>query len=148
MKVDLYINKSDNNVLNKTISKISSVNCIIKGAISFIAPNIILETDEDMNEINYIYIEEFNRYYFIRDIIPMTGNRYAISCKVDVLESFKNEIKNINCILANTQLIGKDNYLPSDNWITKVKDKTDIINFPNGLSDNGEYILITAGGGE
>ena len=39
-----------------------------------------------------------------------------------------------------------DNYLVSESWVSKVKTKTDILQFSNGLLDSGEYILITAGG--
>lgn len=64
---------------------------------------------------------------------------------VDVLESFKNEILSQNCIIEKSTL-GFDLYLPDENLITQVKTKTDIVNFPNGLLDTGEFILITAGG--
>ena len=65
---------------------------------------------------------------------------------VDVLESFKTDIKNLSVILLNTQNVGVNNYLPSPVFRNNVKAKTDIINFPSGLNDTGEFILITAGG--
>lgn len=65
---------------------------------------------------------------------------------VDVLMSYKEQIKNLNVIINNSEETGANNYLSGNQWITNVKNTTSIVNFPNGLNDNGEFILITAGG--
>ena len=52
----------------------------------------------------------------------------------------------MNVILNNTQETGLSNYMSSPNWVSLVKTKTDIKVFPSGLSEQGEFILITAGG--
>ena len=64
----------------------------------------------------------------------------------ELQESFKNEIMASSAILSDTELVGSDKYMSGNVWKSKVKESTTIINFPNGLLDNGEYILITAGG--
>ena len=66
--------------------------------------------------------------------------------RCDVLMSYKDEIRSMNVILNNTQETGLSNYLSSPNWVNLVKTKTDIKTFPKGLSNEGEFILITAGG--
>ena len=66
--------------------------------------------------------------------------------RCDVLMSYKDEIQGLNVILDNTQENGLNNYLASPNWVNLVKTKTDIKVFPSGLSEQGEFILITAGG--
>ena len=73
------------------------------------------------------------------------NNLLRVSLTVDVLESFAA------AILAQYVIIDKnttdfDLYLPDENLLTLVKTKTDIINFPSGLLESGEFILITAGG--
>ena len=112
---------------------------------NIINPVILIELNE-IGNYNYCYIPNFNRYYFITDITVIRTGLFAISLMVDVLESFKTEIKNLSVILLNTQNVGTNNYLPSQVFRNNVKAKTDIINFPNGLNDSGEFILITAGG--
>ena len=62
--------------------------------------------------------------------------------------SFADEILNLDVIVS---YISNGEYPPSvyfsgEQWQTTVKTKTDVINFPSGLLDNGEYILITSGG--
>lgn len=71
---------------------------------------------------------------------------WRVYCERDVLESFKNAIKAQSVILADTADRGKNFYIPNDAYVTSVKTKTDIVQFPNGLLENGQYILITAGG--
>ena len=60
--------------------------------------------------------------------------------------SYKDEIKELNAILNDTQDTGLSNYVVSPNGVKLVKTKTDIMVFPHGLSEQGEFILITAGG--
>lgn len=149
MKVTLCVNVSENNTIGKDFAIIRDVDCIIKGECSIHHPTLILQNNsfnDDLNKINYIHIAEWGRYYFIRNIRVTRGSCYEIECEVDVLESFKESIKNLNVILNNTQDVGSSNYLPSDVFLNNVKSKTDILNFPNGLNDSGEFILITAGG--
>jgi hypothetical protein len=49
-------------------------------------------------------------------------------------------------VLENSEAVGINEYLPSEIWTATAKTKTDIKAFPAGLSDTGEYILITSGG--
>ena len=146
MEIQLFNTPSENNRVGKTLHAISSAQCTVKGNISFITPTVLFAYDGIIADINYAYIPDYARYYFIRDIRGITGNRYEIMLKCDVLESFKADIKNCPAILANTENVGLNRYLPSDAYVRSVKSKTDIITFDNGLLDNGEFILITAGG--
>lgn len=149
MKVTLCVNTSENNTIGKIFGVIRSVDCIVKEKCSIHNPTLVLQNipfNDDLNKINYVFISEWGRYYFIKNISVNKGSCYEIECEVDVLESFKESIKNLYVILDNTQNIGSNNYLPSDVFLNNVKTKTDILNFPNGLNDSGEFILITAGG--
>ena len=95
---------------------------------------------------NYCYIPEFNRYYFIREIVSLRTSIWELHLHVDVLMSFRNSIRASMVVLEESSVEGINNYLSNDVWVTTVKDKTDILEFPSGLLNNGEYILITAGG--
>lgn len=117
----------------------------LKEETSIISPVVLMELENPSN-YNYAYIPEFRRYYFISDIVSVRKGLWRISMKVDVLESFKNYILDLGVILSDSENIGSENYLSGDVWKAKVKEKTDIINFPSGLSETGHFILITAGG--
>lgn len=144
MEIQLCVNNSEVNKINKILSDSISLLGTLKDETSITNPEILIEI-ENPSGYNYAHIPEFNRYYFINDIISVGNNLWRISMHVDVLESFKNGILSQNCIIEKSTL-GFDLYLPDENLITQVKTKTDIVNFPNGLLDTGEFILITAGG--
>ena len=60
--------------------------------------------------------------------------------------SFKVQILNLDIIAEQSTSPDEESYMQGEMWQSTVKTKTDIINFPNGLLENGEYILITSGG--
>jgi hypothetical protein len=145
MNITLYVNNSEKNKIGKNLTNDFSLSGTIRDVTNIINPVILIELNE-IGNYNYCYIPSFKRYYFITDITVIRTGLFAISLTVDVLESFKTDIKNLSVILLNTQNVGTNNYLSSQVFRNNVKSKTDIINFPNGLNDSGEFILITAGG--
>lgn len=149
MNIKLCSSTSEIVAINKDISIIDDVSATIKGALSVENPVLILQYKSDIqSNVNYVYIPEYNRYYFVTDIINLTGGRYEIHCKVDVLMSFKDYILNLSCIVDKQS--SKDNanmYLDDGSFVVQSKEFVDTINFPRGFNDNGEFILITAGGG-
>lgn len=149
MNIKLCSSTSEIVAINKDISIIDDVSATIKGALSVENPVLILQYKSHIQpNVNYVYIPEYNRYYFVTDIINLTGGRYEIHCKVDVLMSFKDYILNLSCIVDKQS--SKDNanmYLDDGSFVVQSKEFVDTINFPRGFNDNGEFILITAGGG-
>ena len=146
MTIQLCNTADETNVINKTIATVDTVTATIKGNSSIINPTLILEYKTPLIGVNYVFIPDWNRYYFVRDMRVATGGRYEIDLYVDVLQSFKEQILKCGVILSDTEQTGLNNYLPSESFVVNCKHKTDIVNFSNGLLDNGEYILITAGG--
>lgn len=145
MNLTLYVNNSEKNKIGKNLTNDFPLSGTLRDVTNIINPVILIELNE-IGNYNYCYIPDFKRYYFITDITIVRTGLFAISLMVDVLESFQTSIKNLSVILFNTQNVGTNNYLPSQVFRNNVKSKTDIINFPNGLNDSGEFILITAGG--
>lgn len=145
-EIVLYQNHSEYNKLDKLISAAYAVEGVLRDNCSIINPIFEIEA-ANITGYNYCYIEAFGRYYFISDIISKNTGLWELRCNVDVLMSFMNDINNSYVLLENTTLTEAENYLSDNNvWTSKVKTFTDIIPFSSGLSDSGEYILITAGG--
>ena len=148
MEIKLYKNLSENNVIGKTLTQIKSVEANLKNDVSIINPTLILYYTADILDSNYCFIPKFNRYYFIDEIVPISGDRCVVKCRVDVLESFKEDIKSLTVILDKTQSIYKSNkYLDDGSFVVENKDFNTIYNFPNGFNEEGTFILICAGGG-
>lgn len=146
MEITFYVNNEEPEKVNKNLGTGQTFEGTLKDSVIIERPSILIETDIDINDYNYFYIPEFNRYYFRTDIEVVRNNLFRISGRTDVLMSFKEPMKNFQVILDHSEVTGVTNYQSSPVWQALVKTKTDIINFPYGLSENGEFILITAGG--
>ena len=144
--ISLFKTASENNRVVKTLTDEKQLSGELRNQTSVLNPSIRIESSDNISTYNYAYIPEFGRYYYIADITSVRTNCWTISLRCDVLMSYKDEIHRLNVILNNTQETGLSNYLASPNWVNLVKTKTDIKVFPSGLSEQGEFILITAGG--
>ena len=148
MNITLCQNLSENNIINKSIIDVESITAVIKGPISVETPVLLLQYDSSLQDINYFKIPEFDRSYYITDVVDLTGGRYQITGKSDVLESFKNAILGLSAIVDKQQGTGLSNiYLDDGSFVVENKEFNSVINYPNGFNSSGEYILITAGGG-
>ena len=144
--ISLFKTASENNRVVKVLTDEKQLSGELRNQTSVLNPTIRIESSDNISTYNYAYISEFGRYYYITDIVSVRTNCWVVSLRCDVLMSYKDEIQSINVILNNTQETGLSNYLGSPNWVNLVKTKTDIKVFPSGLSEQGEFILITAGG--
>ena len=144
--ISLFKTASENNRVVKTLTDEKQLSGELRNQTSVLNPSIRIESADNISAYNYAYISEFGRYYYITDIVSVRTNCWTVSLRCDVLMSYKDEIQGLNVILNNTQENGLSNYLASPNWVNLVKTKTDINVFPYGLSEQGEFILITAGG--
>lgn len=146
MEIKLYNNQSEHTVINKSLGNAISYVGSLRDISDISNPSIMIQSNGNVYQYNYCYIPEFSRYYFITEITTVRTGVWVLSMKCDVLMSFKNDILNCYAIINHTTDTNITRYMDSDIFRSLVKDFTDILNFPSGLSDNGEYILITAGG--
>lgn len=145
MNLTLYYNSSERKVIGKSLRNLGNVTGILKGDASITSPVFILASNNNyLSGTNYLYWQETGRYYYIDDIELITGGRMVFYCSVDVLESFKTQIK------AQTAIIDKQEslanlYFNDGSFRKDSREFYTVKTFPNGFNDNGEYILITAG---
>lgn len=147
MNVKLYINESNNNVLNKKITLINEYNILLKDNVDVYRPIIKIKT-ELLNKCNYVFIEDFNRYYYVVNKRSINIEIIELTLECDVLMSFREHILNLKCIIDKQENINLGNkYYDDNSLISLSKEFIESYNFNNGFNENGEFILITAGGG-
>lgn len=145
MIIELCYTTDDNEVVNKKVSKVNTVNATIKENSSVINPVLILSTF-DIKKINYIHIAEWARYYYITDIIALDASHLEVHCKVDVLKSFANGIANSNAIINKQQYDEKSSkYIDDGSYVTECKEVTQYLTF-NKVFNTHWYNLIACGG--
>lgn len=146
MDIKLYHNSSPTNKIGKTLNSELTLTGSLRDSSKITEPSIMIEASS-VSGYDYAYIPEFDRYYFIKEKTSYRTGLWILSMEVDVLETYATDIKALDCIIEATEKYRGDTYLADSNsWVTSVKTKTDILKYSSGLLDNGEYILITAGG--
>lgn len=120
----------------------------LRGQASVMSPSLQIQ-DIVVFGYNYCYIPDFGRYYYINDINALRANLFELSLGIDVLMTYASEIRRNYAIVDKVENFGVAfNYINDGSWINTNRTDQSIINFANGFNDNGEFILITAGGME
>lgn len=102
MIINLYINHSEGNKIGKNLTLVSSLSGTLKASCSVQNPIILFEAS-NLSDINYLYIPEFERFYFVNEATVVQQGLWELSCHVDVLESFKDGIKAQTAIIARQE---------------------------------------------
>jgi hypothetical protein len=108
-------------------------------------PVLIIAGDTIDTNVNYAYIPDLGRYYFVRNKMQVTANRLELDLHVDVLMSFKESIGQSTALVEVTGN-AVNPYIESDIWTPDVRRTTHVKKFESGFNHNPQYILITAGG--
>lgn len=147
MEIIFYSTTNENNVVYKTLAdELRFENCTLKEPTDIINPTIIINSNINFKKYNYCYIPEFNRYYFITDIVSRINNMWILKCKVDVLMSFKEFFANIN-VIVNRGESNINPYIIDNNNVVQNNESVHTYAFPTTpLSKELSYILTTVGG--
>lgn len=144
--IKLQNNKSETNRIGKDLTTIVTAQATLKDKCSIINP-VFLLTLQEIPTFNYVTVDSFKRKYFVQEIVSV-NNIWEIRCRVDVLESFKDEILNNTAIIKRQE--NDWNLFYNDNSFRCYQNPHIILKeFPTGFSpDNSSYILAVAGGSE
>ena len=153
MTIEFKVCVSEPNVIDKTLVSVMSLEGVLRNDSPISNPSILVETNDlsvgDLVRANYAYIPEFGRYYYLKEVTHLRNMLWTVDMKCDVLMSFADAIKASTALFEETTTPGVErvnDYVRNDAYQTLVKDKTDIIDFPEGFVDDPYFILITAGG--
>lgn len=96
MNIELYRCKSPKNKLNKTLEKTVTISATIyeyeqnRNRLSF------RFTVSDVGEFNYIYIPDYNRYYFVESVSLSENGVNVYECECDYLMTYKTLINQLS----------------------------------------------------
>ena len=147
MTLILYENKSDETIVDKKITQIQSYEGVLRDESSITNPVVFIEGVFNIYtnpNTNYMYLPDYRRYYYITDMIQKRSNLVEIHARVDVLMSFKDEIRTCSGIVRSGQNV-YNLYLDDGSLKCYQNKKVLTHEFPNGFSDF-KYVLTMAGG--
>lgn len=142
MLIKTYETKDSNNTINKILINKLDYDIKFKSDVNINSPSIVLKSN-NLIDFNYVYIPNFNKYYFVENVEIFPNNIYTITLKCDVLMSFKDDILN-----SNADIVSQTNYNDyyNFNYSSEVRKEVDIYKSDYIMSDETSTILVTLGG--
>lgn len=146
--VNLMQNKSPSNFVTKDVESVLSVTGNLREETSIIDPILTIETTISANvigKINYAYIQEFNRYYYVVNITSIANDLWEIEFHVDVLMSYAVKIREQTAVVARQE--NRRNMYLDDGWFMAYQDpiiQMKYFSVPSPF-ETQEYVLLIAG---
>lgn len=157
--VNLYNNNNDKRAVNKTLTALRTVQALIVPGSSVIAPLLRIVWTNALTQYNYMYIPDFNRYYYITDIRADSGGACIITGKVDVLMTYATSFKQCPAIVIRSSRQAQrgskhSTYIPdpqlplsSGRSIRCVEFEGTDLNIDTATMTSTNFVLNVAGGG-
>lgn len=152
MKFILYQNNSEKMRIDKALEERYSIIGVLRNESSVVNPQMEVQLT-GLPNANYAYIPDFNRYYFIDNIVSVRNNLWLISMTVDVLMSFKEQIISQRAYVTRTAHYNEidlkrvplgDSLIPfSEQSKIYINDKAGSCNF-SSISNTGVFYIITS----
>lgn len=143
MTILLYNNSDPKIKLSKSPTLVDTLTGTLRDESSVMDPVITIERSS-LTGFNYVYIQEFGRYYFVTEVESVRDNLIRMHLHCDVLKSFDAGIRSNTAIVSKSA--DKYNMLINDNSIRTYQNSLYTYKeFPNGFGTNFEYVLLVAG---
>lgn len=139
----LYKNNSPAHQIKKSLTSVATLTGTYRDRVDIMRPVVLIEHDSPV-DFDYVYISDFNRCYYVDNVVMVRKGLLEMTLRVDVLNSFATGI------LANTAIIDKSSnkynlYLNDDSLKMYQTPLIQQLVFPNALFASHEYVLIVAG---
>ena len=117
MNITLYQSTAEKNRLNKAdyLTVQATYSGTLREDCSVITPSVEVQSI-GLPQGNYAYILEFNRYYFIREIVATNNGLWRLSLEVDVLYTYNAQIRTQTAQLSRYRY-SDTNVLYDNKWI-------------------------------
>lgn len=141
----LQTSASEPERVDKSLTDIATLSGELRDSTSIIDPVFLISGDlANYTGCNYLTVPSFGRSYFVRNIVSVRTGVIQISAHVDVLSSFKTQLR------TNVGIIRKSErnwnlYLNDGSLQTFQYSDVNTIPFPYGFPNNKQYILAMAG---
>lgn len=149
MLIDLYQFTEDPRAANKSPALIAGgVNCKPVNPFSLLSPRLILNYSSLYDSANYIYIQDYDTFYFAEKIL-LTGAELQLSCKLDVYNTY--DLVDVPAVVIRSESEGV-NYVPDSKLpVDPSRCWLEGILFPqqplqSQLTETDNYLLTVNGG--
>lgn len=117
MTITCYNNSSPTNAVHKTITPLAELVGTLKDGSNITNPSILYE-NASCPTLNYAYIEDFGRYYYLSSIKNVTAGLWLLNFHCDVLMSFWNDFKDDPCVIERNETTRTKNLVDGELYVT------------------------------
>ena len=120
--------------------------CSILNPIVELTASNVTRSGIQLERLNYIYIEAFQRFFFIDDIIFQNDGLIELHCTVDVLMSYVNQIYGSQQEVVRSEALNSARFIDTERPLLcdKILTTKIIGEFPETSGNN--YVMTVAGG--
>ena len=145
MELQLYNNKSQPNKVYKSKTLIDTLYGDVKENVNIENPTFTVPHFSGFESVNYAYIPELGRYYFV-NVEVLVGGLIKLTMKSDALSTFWDSFRNSPCIARRSS--SAPDYRLIDNRVISLP-KPEIVyrrtNCALTLSTSNNYVLTVTG---
>lgn len=142
--IDLYNVSDDNEKVNKTLGTAKEfTSSTIKEQTDVTNITLRIQTTDNLSGYNYAYVSEYGRYYFIDKIETTPTGYWVLSCRCDVLMSFKTQILNLMGTVTRSETL-YNGYLTDPTYKAYAYRNIVTRSFPSAINSD-TFILMTVG---
>lgn len=137
----------NNRILKSSyLSEKLSIEGTLREGTDIINPVITVQLDTEP-KYNYMFINDFHRWYFINNWTYYNNKLFTLSAHVDVLYTYSDRILYSPCIVSKTSKISNSNlYIDDGSYVVDSRKFNQVYQFSNGFLRTPQYILTVAGG--
>lgn len=138
MKLEFFHTDDSSNTINKTLTKISEKDVILKASTDILAPRMVFLAKDFSTTINYMKM--LDKYYFVDLQFIRNNSLVIVNSSIDVLETYKDIILDSQADIIKKSSAGnikQENVLPTTISKTFNSNKT--------LTKSSSVIMVTSG---
>lgn len=136
-------NQEELNKITKRPSSVMTLTGHLREKTDIVNPVINIEYAGTLTNVNYMWIPEFNRYYFITKIESIRTGLWRVYAHCDVLKTYSEGILGTPCVVARNEK--QYNLMLNDSYFkVYANPRLQVANFPNKFSGYS-YVLVMKG---
>ena len=144
MCLTLYINMSDERVVDKLITqKLVLSSFEYKDDTNIIKPSIVVANNPEIFGCNYVYLSDFRRYYYIRNI-TVSQQRLRLDLECDPLYTYRAYIRECTGVLNRQENVWSG-YLQDAEGFENQYEYTQLKGFTTPFTKSLHLLLTVAG---
>lgn len=141
--ITLMNNQEELNKISKSPASVMTLSGTLREETDLVNPQINIEYSGTLTNVNYMYIPEFNRYYFITKIESVRTGLWRVYGHCDVLKTYSEAILGTECVVARNE--ARFNLYLNDSFFkVYANPRLQIAPFPQKFS-NWSYVLVMNG---